>query len=116
MSYIPGTRVPDTPIHRASLWWEQLEFGGRDLSTPERMDAATAEALVEELVATYTAEQLHEAATYYGRNWAEMILGPNVGLAGVNANALFTSVWLDGFAHGAGTQARKYGTSRTERT
>jgi hypothetical protein len=80
---IPGTRVPDTPIHRASMWLEYLKFRERrkDASAPEDMDDATWETFVAATGANFTVEQMQEAAAYYGQNMLQMMLGGRVDFA-----------------------------------
>lgn len=123
MKRIPGTRVPDHAIHRASLWLEDLKYGeGREDAKLQRMDDFTWRAFIEECDLPVTVEQLQEAATYYGMNMLGMTLGNRVnvripapdGDGFIDLHAIFASLWLDAFMHGAATAIGKSGLSNDE--
>jgi hypothetical protein len=121
---IPGTRVPDTPIHRASMWLEYLKFRERrkDATAPEDMDDATWETFVAATGANFTVEQMQEAAAYYGQNMLQMMLGGRVdfaipsptGKGHISGRSAFASLWLDAFMHGYATARGKRGMSNLE--
>ena len=123
---IPGTRVPDNPIHRASLWLEELKYGARRDDNPgvEPMEREIFEELIRQCeLRGLTPEEIGEAADYYGRNMAAMTLGQvkvmvsTPGRDGVGLMPLsvaFISAWLDGFLHGVATRAGKSGLSNLE--
>jgi hypothetical protein len=121
---IPGTRVPDTPIHRASLWLEDVKFGERradaDLGPEEMGD--TFQDFIDAAEANFTVEQLREAATYYGDNMLHMMTGGRVdflipsptGDGMIDGRGVFASLWLDAFMHGFATARGKIGKSNEE--
>lgn len=120
---IPGTRVPDTPIHRASLWLEQLKFAERAgvADEAEPMDALVYELLLRELDNGVTPEQLEEAAIYYGANLRQMFVPGRAEVivqtphGALDLRTMFVSAWLDGWMHGAVTQKGLRGESTEER-
>ena len=121
---IPGTRVPDTPIHRASMWLEDLKFGeGRATQKPQAVPMGdTWEDFIRETGIPITVEQMKEAATYYGENMLRMTTGNRVNFAipnpagegFIDGRGIFASLWLDAFMHGAATALGKTGLSNQE--
>lgn len=121
---IPGTRVPDTPIHRASMWLEDLKYGERRLGdAPLPMEVTEDELyelLIRELELDVTVEQLLEAADYYGTNLAVMLHGAFQIVVQtpdgrtISGASMFISAWLDGWMHGAVTQKGLRGRSVRE--
>lgn len=123
---IPGTRVPDNPIHRASLWVESLKYApdvrAAGDEAVERLDDFAWRAFVEESGLPITVEQLVDAVEFYGENLRRMIVGnrlnfmmPMPGGEGMmDLGGVFKSVWFDGFEHGAGTALGKRGLSNQE--
>lgn len=115
--HIPGTSVPDTPIHRASLWLERVKFGERAFTTtaPESLDETDEIIFVRETGEKFTPEQMREAASYYGRSLARQMLGNRisirvpspVGEGFIGAESIFATVWLDAFQHGVATALGK---------
>jgi hypothetical protein len=122
--HIPGTSVPDTPIHRASLWLERVKFAERAFAATEaeRMDDTDLDIFVRETGALFTPEQLHEAATYYGRSLARQMLGSRVsfqvpsptGEGFIGPASLFATIWMDAFEHGVATALGKTATTPDE--
>lgn len=120
---IPGTRVPDTPIHRASMWVEDIKFGeGRpDAVEPVPM-GDTWEEFIKATGLPITAEQLMEAASYYGSNNVRMLTGGRLdvvipsptGEGYIDLAAIFASLWADAFFHGVATAQGRTGLSNTE--
>lgn len=123
---IPGTRVPDHAIHRASMWLEDVKFAERrpDVEVPEQItdDDAVWWIFIEETGLPVTVEQLKESAVYYGENMLRMTLGNRVnvmmptpdGKGVMDLRAIFVSLWLDAFQHGVATALGKHGLSNTE--
>lgn len=122
---IPGTRVPDTAIHRASMWLEDLKFGERRAYTsqPESKEADFEEKFVEATgVRSFTADEMREAAVYYGQNLRRMVLGDRLNIAMpsptgeglIDADGIFISLWLDAFEHGIATGLGLRGLSNDE--
>jgi hypothetical protein len=121
---IAGTRVPDTPIHRASLWLEEIKYGARREDDPE-IEPFELEFFVELIrqceLRDLTPEQIKEAADYYGANMLAMTLGgrvnvmvPAPGGGFMDFKSIFVSTWLDGWMHGVATKAEKVGLSNDE--
>lgn len=123
---ILGTRVPETPIHRASLWLEDVKWGERrpDVDQIEQLkdEDSSYWVFIQETGLPVTPEQLKEAMRYYGENFLRMTFGNRInvvmptpdGKATFDLAAVFSSVWYDGFQHGAATQAGKRGRSNSE--
>lgn len=122
---IPGTRVPDTPIHRASMWLEEFRFGDRrEEAGTEVMEDDYWERFIQETGLTgLTPENIAEAAAYYGHNNIRMLTGgrlnvviPNPhGEGHLDLGAIFVSLWADAFCHGVATKAGKVGPSNQEK-
>jgi hypothetical protein len=122
---ILGTRVPDTPIHRASMWLEELKFGEqREDAVVERLEDDFIAKLIRETgLENLTAEQVEEAATYYGVNNLHMLTGGRInvmipsptGEGTIDMVGIFVSLWLDAFSHGVATKAGKFGLSNQEK-
>jgi hypothetical protein len=120
---ILGTRVPDTAIHRASMWMDDVKFGNRRFeASVEPMEEAnfTWRAFIEESGADFTVEELQEAAKYYGVNLYIGLTGGKVALTVTTPTGqmflhdIFVSVWLDGFMIGYAAAKGKRGLSRAE--
>jgi hypothetical protein len=120
---IPGTRVPDTAIHRASMWLEYLKFGdARRNAGVEKMTDDTFELFVAAAQVNFTAEQMKEAAQFYGLNMLQMTVGNRVnfmipspdGEGLMDGRAVFASLWIDAFMHGVATARGKHGPSNLE--
>jgi hypothetical protein len=119
---IPGTRVPENRLHRASLWLEdtkRVRAGAvvtYDNETMVRELGELADACGLEL----SGEQLAEGARFYADNLRRVVFGGRMGVTVVgpwgtmDLGAVILSVWLDGFQHGAATAAGKYGESNDE--
>lgn len=122
---IPGTVVPDTAIHRASLFLERVKFGDSfDRQTqPEMGGREFYEQITEQLELPHQPEDLVEASNYYARNFLRSVFGENPDTARIElsngqvipALLFFQSLWVDGYAHGAATRAGKRGLSNEER-
>jgi hypothetical protein len=122
---ILGTRVPDTPIHRASMWLEEFRFGDRrEEAGTERFDEDEWERFVQETALVgVTGDNIQEAAIYYGLNNLHMLTGgrlemviPNPhGEGHLSLSNIFISLWADAFAHGVATKAGKIGVSNEEK-
>jgi len=121
---IPGTRVPDTPIHRASMWLEDLRFGDRrrDAGVEAIRDDDYVRFIQECALLGVTVENLKEASSFYGANNARMLTGGRLRVAIpsptgegiIDLASIFASVWLDAFMHGAATARGKVGMSNAE--
>lgn len=121
---ILGTRVPDTPIHRASLWLEEVKFGAhRTDAKPVEVEDQYFEDFIRKCKArNLTREQMEEAAQYYGRNMLAMTMGRRVtfaipsptGEGMIDAAGVFISLWLDAFMHGYATAKGMSGRSNAE--
>lgn len=123
---IPGTRVPDHAIHRASMWLEDVKFAERRPDVEQIEQITDNDALwwifIQETGLPVTVEQLKESAHYYGLNMLRMTLGNRVnvlmpapdGKGLIDLTTIFTSLWLDAFQHGVATAQGKRGLSNTE--
>lgn len=119
---ILGTRVPDTPIHRASMWLEDLKFGERRKEAGAEPMGELWQRFVTLSEASFTPEQLQEAADYYGTNNAAVLTGgrlevtiPAPGGEGVMfLRDIFASLWADAFMHGHATAQGRRGLSNQE--
>lgn len=121
---ILGTRVPDTPIHRASLWLEDLKYPGRreDATVEDIEPGFVAEFIRQCELRDLTPEQIEEAARYYAMNAHRMLIGNRVMFtipspAGEGQTWFLTilvSFWLDAWMHGVATAKGKRGRSNQE--
>lgn len=119
---IAGTRVPDTAIHRASLWLEEIKYPGRrENAELEGMDEEALRRFLEGVGLAFrcSPDELTEAAKFYGTNLAVMLVGDvrivvMTALGPVGVPTMMTSAWVDGFMHGAATVAGKRGLSNDE--
>jgi hypothetical protein len=117
---ILGTVVPDTPIHRASMWLEELRFGERRREADMEEDSAEGfRRFIEATGLPVTVEQLDEAVVYYATNHKQMFFGnmkvaTNTKVGFLSMEAVLQSVWLDGFQHGVVTAQGKRGLSTAE--
>lgn len=119
---IPGTRVPDNALHRASLWLEDFK-STRD-GKVKAVDQDTMVVEFDQLIAAcgltgVTGSDLFEGCIFYGDNFADSMFG-RIGLivttqAGpATINDVLRSVWMDGLMHGIATRDGKRGLSNTE--
>lgn len=123
MSKIPGTRVDDNALHRASLWlaaFQGTQEGGPVAYSREE-EAAEHDRLADEChVDGLTGADIQEGADFYSVNFAVMMLGSAarvvvVGPTGtLDLLAMIRVVWIDGLRHGIATRDGKRGLSNTE--
>lgn len=121
---IPGTRVPDTPIHRASMWLERFRFGDRrkNAGVEDMEDDYWSKFIDQTGLEGLDADDIEEAARYYGHNNVRMLVGNrlNVRIASptgegfMDLGSLFVSLWADAFAHGVVTAKGLSGLSNQE--
>lgn len=121
-STIPGTDVPDTAIHRASLWVNALaghQEGGppQPLTWDQVQERHTR--LIEAcgMAGKVTAEDIRESSAYYGDTASAVF---PVGLTivtpfgDIDLSIMFRSVWCDGLLHGIAVRDGKRGLSNAE--
>lgn len=122
MTPIPGTRVEDNALHRASLWLEDFKRtrdGYVQQITNEQMGVELAE-FAQMCGVEIEGDALVEGADYYAENFRQMIFGPRLGMTVVtpggpiNLVSILRSVWIDGMQHGAAMTAGKRGLSTQE--
>lgn len=122
---ILGTRVPDTPIHRASMWLEEFRFGDRrEEAETETMEDGYWQKFIQETgLLNLTDDDISEAAHYYGINNLRMLTGGRInvlipsptGEGHIDLAGIFVSLWADAFCHGVATKAGKVGLSNEEK-
>lgn len=124
MTRIPGTRVDDNALHRASLWLEDFKRT-RDGQVKGYTNEQAAEAF-DELIEMcglqgVTGQDLIEGAIFYATNFRELLGGQGLNITVVNRSlgavdllAILQSVWIDGLQHGVAMSAGKHGLSNTE--
>jgi hypothetical protein len=119
---IPGTRVEDNRLHRASLWLEdfkQARDGQLHGYTSEDF-TAMAQELSDACGLGVSGEEVIEAVDFYSENLRQMIFGPSVGISVVTSAGrldlidVIRSIWIDGLEHGAATAAGLSGESNEE--
>lgn len=119
---IPGTRVPDNRLHRASLWLEDFKRArdGQVRAYTSEDVTALAQQLSDACGLGVTGPEVIEAVGFYSENLRQMIFGPSVGIAVMTPAGrlelvdIIRSVWIDGFEHGAATAAGLSGESNEE--
>lgn len=119
---IPGTRVEDNRLHRASLWLEDFKRArdGQLHGYTSEDFTAMAQELSDACGLGVSGQEIVEAVDFYSENLRQMIFGKSLGISvvtPVGAMDLFDilrSVWVDGFEHGAATAAGLSGESNEE--
>jgi hypothetical protein len=119
---IPGTRVPENRLHRASLWLEDMKRtrAGAVVTYDDETMVRELGELADACGLELSGEQLAEGAKFYATNFRQIVFGGRLGVTVVSPwgamdmGAVILSVWLDGFQHGAATAAGKYGESNEE--
>lgn len=124
MDRIPGTDLPDTALHRASLWFNRfsgLEDGGPPQERTWREVRELHERVLAEchLEGKITADEIREGAQYYGDNIVDGMFGPVcvtvlTPVGQIDVGVMLRSLWLDGLMHGIALRDGKRGLSNAE--
>lgn len=102
---IEGTDRPDTPLNRASYWYDEVKPEQVTVETREELDEYLSP-ILEQLRLSMSPEEVVIAANFYGASCTDLFTKEH---PEGTMDQLVKSTWLDGFLIGLATGRDKHG-------